>query len=79
MMQNDSGITKPDVEKIADDYKITWYVDGNPTVQILVSRVHEHRDFHVDAEVEILDYTEPNPQLLHPIRTSLTKSFRGLL
>jgi len=79
MMQEQSGITKPEVEKIADDYKLTWYLEDQPTVQILVSRIHEHRDYHVDAEVEILDYTEPNPQLLHPIRTSLTKTFRGLL
>jgi len=79
MMQEESGIAIPEVEKIADDYKLTWYLDEQPTVQILVSRIHEHRDYHVDAEVEILDYTEPNPQLLHPIRTSLTKTFRGLL
>jgi hypothetical protein len=79
MTQEESGITKPEVEKIGDDYNVTWYDGDTPSVRILVSRVHQHRDFHVDAEVEILDYTEPNPQLLHPIRTSLTKTFRGLL
>jgi hypothetical protein len=79
MTQEEIGITKPEVEKIGDDYNVTWFDGDTPTVRILVSRIHQHRDFHVDAEVEILDFTEPSPQLLHPIRTSLTKTFRGLL
>jgi nucleoside-triphosphatase THEP1 len=79
MQQGQPGITKPEVERVGDDYTITWYDGEKPQVRIDVSRIHEHKDFHVDAEIEISDYTETNPQLLHPIRTSLTKTFRGLL
>jgi hypothetical protein len=68
-------LTRPQVERHGDDYSLSW----PDQVSIKVCRIYQHRDYNVDAEVEIFDYSEANPQLLQPIRTSLTKTFRGLL
>jgi hypothetical protein len=71
--------TIPEINKIADDYDVTWYEGDNPTVQINVSNIRESSRGEVEAEVVIKDFTEQNPQLFHPMKTTLNKTFRSLL
>ena len=82
--------SKPEITKLGDDYDLTWYdaddaetadSDGNYGVSIVmkVRGFVTKSDGDVKAEVEVLDYSEPNPQLCHPIRITLNGPMQSLL
>jgi len=48
-------------------------------VEMKLERLYQHRDYHVDAEITVLDFNELNPHLVGPWRGSITKTFRSLI
>ena len=68
-------LTVPDIRTLGLGYEIVWD-DG---VEITFDRLYDHRDYHIDAEVTVIDTHDLNPHLLGPVRTSITKTFRSLI
>ena len=68
-------LTVPTVTKKGLAYTLNW----EEGVEMKLERLYQHRDYHVDAEITVLDYSEINPLLVGPQRTSITKTFRGLI
>ena len=73
MMSED--LTVPLVEREGLGYKLIWE-DG---VEILVDRLYNHTDYHVDAELTVNDMHQLNPHLMGPLRTSITRTFRNVI
>tara|TARA_R110002020_G_scaffold77761_7_gene196239 strand:- start:10477 stop:11721 length:1245 start_codon:yes stop_codon:yes gene_type:complete len=72
-MQDELEVPKVEVEGLG--YLITWD-DG---VQMLMERLYDHSDYHIDAELTVSDTHQLNPHLLGPVRTSITKTFRTVV
>lgn len=68
-------LTVPILEVLGNSYVVSW----SEGVTVRMDRIYEHRDYQVDAEVTITDEAELSPHLLGPIRTSITKTWRGII
>ena len=68
-------LTIPNLEVLGNTYVVSW----SEGVVMRMERIYEHRDYHVDAELTIQDEAELSPHLLGPMRTSITKTWRGVL
>jgi nucleoside 2-deoxyribosyltransferase len=59
---------------------MTFSVKWEEGVELLFKKMHLHRDKNIDAALTVLDYHEINgPRLIGPVRTSITKTFRGVI
>ena len=74
-MMNPDILTVPNGERIGLAYVLRW----EEGVEIKMERLYQHRDYHVDAEITVLDHQQPNPHLVGPQRASITKTFRSLI
>lgn len=70
-----SMLTAPTLETVGNIYAVKW-AEG---VEITFERLYNHRDYHVDAEITVVDTDELNPRLLGPVRTSITKTWRAMV
>ena len=69
-------LTTPVLTRQGTSYVLTW-AEG---VSVECSRLYEHRDRHIEAVVTCRDTAELNgPHLLGPIRTHITKTWRGII
>jgi len=69
-------LTAPLLKEEGTAYRVEW-VEG---VTVECRRLYEHRDRHIEAVVTISDSAELNgPLLLGPIRTHITKTWRGII
>jgi len=68
-------LSVPNLEVLGNTYVVRW--DEGVTVRM--TRIYEHRDYHVDAEITIQDESELAPHLLGPLRTSITKTWRAVI
>ena len=53
-------LTVPTVTKKGLAYTLNW----EEGVEMKLERLYQHRDYHVDAEITVLDYSEINPLLV---------------
>ena len=70
-----SMLSVPILETVGNIYVVKW-VEG---VEITFQRLYDHRDYHVDAEITVVDAEELNPRLLGPVRSSITKTWRAMV
>ena len=69
-------LTTPVLSREGTSYVLTW-AEG---VSVECKRMYEHRDRHIEAVVTVRDNAELNgPHLLGPIRTHITKTWRGII
>jgi len=62
-----------------DTYGSTYVVRWDEGVTIRLERLYAHRDYHIDAEITVTDDQELAPHLLGPVRTSITRTWRGVI
>ena len=71
-----SQLSLPTLSREGTNYVMTWQ-EG---VTVEIKRLYEHRDRHIEAVVTVKDTAELNgPHLLGPIRTHITKTWRGII
>ena len=69
-------LTTPVLTQQGTTYVLAW-AEG---VTVECKRLYEHRDRHIEAVVTVRDTAELNgPHLLGPIRTHITKTWRGII
>ena len=68
-------LSVPILEAIGNVFVVSW----DEGVEITFQRLYDHRDYHVDAEITVIDEEELNPRLLGPVRTSITKTWRQMV
>lgn len=73
---NQTTLSIPDLEMKGLSYFVRW----EEGVVIKFTKLYAHRNKDIDAFVTIWDYMElSDPKLLGPIRTAITKTWRGVI
>lgn len=70
-----SMLSIPILETVGNVYVVKW----SEGVEITFQRLYDHRDYHVDAEITVVDVEELNPRLIGPVRSSITKTWRAMV